>query len=289
MKHFAFTISIEDLIKKRHFHYNNPLDYLINLASTSYDPSGILDISVMPERVKLTTSNALGIDIPKLGDERNILDIATVLPPVPEYGEVTIKSGNEQVTIDQNRKITVHTLEDVINGGEIIVKRDNEGGEEESYFRNKYSWSDLLVRINGETLDSTIGESYRISDEDYEGIIRYDPNSSGGLFFYDRGSIITRQELAKCIDIRLHKHPFEVTESRTKVILGGEMEKEYKVLLSKTPRWLIQFLNSDYVGNPNEQSKESYNAMVQSISSSFPDDDLLQFFALKEGVGNNHK
>lgn len=307
-KTFAFRISLADMIRKLTCQYENPLDYVHNLVSELYERGRAFDISLTPEAIEIRTPAALGREFFDSAESAGVVSLSHLLPPTKAYETVEVASShNRSLTIDASRNITVlHRAENPVDAqtqemissegsslqgtvsqgttsqgtsleGTIIrISRQQQDKkaikEEESRLKLLYGGSDLDVSINGTSLRKNNPVSTDFQAQGFSGVIRYNPNSRGGIHYYSRGRYISSEPFANGIDISLYEHPFNTTITKSRVITRGRARQEYESLTRQLPGIVAGLLESGAVKELRRKSELSYQALLRSALIRYQDD-----------------
>jgi hypothetical protein len=263
-KTFAFKVSLQDMIRKLRYRYEQPIDYLNNFVELLHAPGSPVDITITDKRIELHSPRVLDDVVMNNIREQKLLTITSLIPPSAEYHSIDLRTGDLQVTIDAERHVaTAHTN---ASGTHLVIERDgNEQvvNSDVSRLRRWHTNSDLATSINGESLQNEVGTMFEAGN--IRGKIAYNPRSKGGLHFFKRGIYIASKPFASGIDVQLYNHDLETTVTRSRVITKGRGKAAFEKLEEAMPKILLGYLRSDEVTQLRATSEESYQTILRTV------------------------
>ena len=271
-KQFAFKVSTEDLIRRVRFRYENPIDYVHNFVEWIYRPGAQIDIELDSEQISISSGELFPDEV--FRNISNIEYLAKLIPPIPQFENVTLRSGQAQLEINQDRNVNL-TESNYFPGTNVTIQRINSNVKSEDERLEKlYSDSDLSVILDGDNLDAE--NAHPFSSGDLCGIIFYDSLSSGGLNYFSKGRFIFSEPFAPGINLNLHSHPFKTTITNSRAVLNKD---ERKYLMDALPKVVLDYLASEPAKLIRGNSETSYQALLSSAVFKFGNVPKIRDFA----------
>ena len=114
----AFKLSIENMIRKLRYNYEEPIDFLCNIMDQMYDAKGNLEIRVGDDSHGLNQTNYLHIHSNTSLDKNfleevrgeDVLALANIIPPSTDFESLEICSDNYHIKINGGNDIKLHAF-----------------------------------------------------------------------------------------------------------------------------------------------------------------------------------
>ncbi|MBI1970727.1 hypothetical protein HYS47_03200 [Candidatus Woesearchaeota archaeon] len=300
MKQFAFRVSLTDMIRKLRYRYDNPIDYLGTFVDALYVPGVAVDIAVDAEKIELKSPAKLDGKLIEALEQHNLLAMASLLPPVQEYEEVTIKSGEKRVVIGADRKVHVHSSADSktatgeqeggqdpdtkadanVNGTHVVIRRkDGDGKAQQAELErvcDLYKGSDLAVTVQGKSETKDARTAAMGFDRDgFRGSVWYAPTKNGGIHYFHRGRFVNSEDAVAGVNICLYNHPFQPTVTKSRMITRGRAKEHHEKLQQIIPGILLDYLTSPQIETLRKESERSYQTLLRSIARRYMGHDVI--------------
>lgn len=241
---FAFKVSIPDLIKKLFYRYRYDIDFVDNFISRIYHPGERIEISLDRESIEIRSPGTIDDGLFRSIQKKDIMTIASVIPPILDYKNLSVSFGNMSITTGEDRKPKPEILGNSIEGSIIRIERTNADiGNEKSRLKDLYSLSDMEVILNGDIISPDQEKRFGFMRGTFRGTISYNPKSLGGINYFTKGRFVSDERLINGIDICLFEHPFPTTITKSKTIT--KRDKKHQELMDMMPDLLVMYINSD--------------------------------------------
>ena len=285
MKQFAFRVSLTDMIRKLRYRYDHPIDYLGTFVDALYAPGAAVDIAVDAEKIELRSPAKLDDKLIEALEQHNLLAMASLLPPVQEYSDVTIKSAEKTVAIGADRKIQVSSSQqgqenhdanhDSHNHGTHVVihRKDDDGKAQQAEverLHDLYRGSDLAVTVQGKPGSKHTRMAVMNFDRDgFQGSLWYAPTRNGGIHYFHRGRFVNSEDAVAGVNICLYNHPFQPTVTKSRMITRGRAKEHHEKLQKMIPDILLDYLTSPQIETLRKESERSYQTLLRSIAQQY--------------------
>ena len=287
---FAFNVSLVDMIRKIRYRYEHEVDYLDSIIERGYEKGAEVDIKIGIEEIVIeSTSNYCENSIDEI-EEKKIMAIAAILPPLKEYKEIKIRCGKKRISIDENRKIEVEDKDDETAGFRCEIKLADEFLDDkkvESYkvrLQKLYEGSDMNVTINEKIVSQNEKDGFDFERDGFSGTINYNPNSNGGLHYYVKGRWVDCEKIIEGVNINLHEHGFLPTVTKSRIMTKGNSSDRYKSLEKILPSLILEYLKSPVAQKIKEESIGNYQTLLRTVIKSFGSDDQIYEYVKDEVV-----
>ncbi|MBW2976719.1 hypothetical protein KY347_04705 [Candidatus Woesearchaeota archaeon] len=269
-KRFAFKLSLLDWIRKLNSNYEDPVDFLSNFVSLFYEHGATVDIHICDDAIELEGSGTIEDKLFENVKHGNFRELTTVIPPVKDYEELTLKSGNWVLKIDGERNMGVEKTHNPDNGTRLLIKRNNPPKGEIDRLCHLYRGSDLEVKVNGKPL-TVYDNAFEFQKDAFCGRVVYKSTTEGRIHFFERGRYISNIPFLPGVDMALHDHNIPTTLTKSRVITSGKGKEQYDRFQQALPLIMTEFLKSDYVSSLREKSERSYQTLLRTVFNRFKD------------------
>lgn len=272
-----FKLSLVDMIKKIRYNYEYPVDYIDVFISSAYHPGRNVDITLADDLIEARCSGSVDMQFLEKLEKKEILALASVIPPTKAYEKVEMRSRGKCVCIGSDRQVSTGSC-DAEEGLSLVIwkmKNEDEGKDEESNseiseeqkrIKDLYTGSDMHFTLNDEPLPPKRAHDFPFEEAGFRGIISYNPYSRGEINYFANGRRITSEDFLSGIDIYLHRHSLKHTITKSRVLTRrGAGKREYERLQQALPKLLLSYLNSGTIDEIRKESISSYQTILRSV------------------------
>lgn len=260
---FAFDVSIEDMVRKKGDRFHNPVDFLDDvIISRLYEPGRRVYVHVEESFIFVHSDGSIDTKFIDEIEQGDIFAKADVLPPVSEYAFLELSTPEKCLEVDKDRNVKVKEG----SGNQktrLRIGRIRNGNDEVKRLKELYNFSDLDVKINGESLEKAVG--FEFDRDGVRGVIAYDKRSRGNIHYFVRGRFVDKQSSGMGgVDIFLHKHGLAPNVAKTKVLTKGDFKQENERLHGVLAGVLVDYVKGFENG---EQAKQT---LMRNVHDKYP-------------------